>query len=138
MNSTTLTEVILKRMLAWHTVGAQKIFVQLIRPRLDDSKGRKRSRIKANPPHTEWRLQFPLDTVILLVLRADPNVAANGKGGVKGRGQHAPGRRLGSPFLLLELVEKLHLLPVGSFHHGSQLVHLGLQLQDVLGRQGWQ
>ena len=41
---------------------------------------------------------------------------------------------MGSPFLLFKLVEKFHLLPVGSFHHRSQLVHLGLQFQDVLGK----
>lgn len=41
---------------------------------------------------------------------------------------------MGSPFLLFKLVEKFHLLPVGSFHHCSELVHLGLQFQDVLGK----
>lgn len=36
------------------------------------------------------------------------------------------------PFLFLELIEKLHFLPVSSLHHGSQLVHFCFHLQYML------
>lgn len=72
-------------------------------------------------------------SVIPLVLR----VAANRWMGwvvYKEQATPAPGNSLGSPFLFFKLVEQLHLLPVSCFHHCSQLVHLGLQFQDMLGK----
>lgn len=95
--------------------GAQSVPIyshQFIRAHLSGSKLLKKSQVKANPPHTVGGIPSPLTHSQSC---GSKGLTQQGCGWESSRCFKKEEPVLGSPFLLFKLVEKFHLLPVGSF-----------------------